>query len=87
MGSPHIVFFFTEGEGDKGGSAKGRELVHWGEKVMDFDVKLNVADNEGRQTCVGTAFAVLSWATEEEKYYVEEVGDGVFLVSDKENTV
>ena len=54
---------------------------------MDFDVKLNVADNEGRQTCVGTAFAVLSWATEEEKYDVEEVGDGVFLVSDKENTV
>ena len=31
MGSPHTVFlFFTEGEGDKGGSVKGGELVHWG---------------------------------------------------------
>ena len=66
-------------------SLKAREtkVCIGGNKVMDFYKKLNVADTEGRQMCVGTAFAVLSWATEEEKYDVEEVGDGVFLVSDK----
>ena len=37
MGSPHTVFlFFTEGEGDKGGSVKGRELVHWGKEGGGF---------------------------------------------------
>ena len=61
--------------------------MHWGENVMDFYVKLNVADNEERQTCVDTAFAVLSWARKEEKYDGEEGGEGVFLVSGKENTV
>ena len=30
MGSPHTIFFVTEGEGDKGGFTKGRELAHWG---------------------------------------------------------
>ena len=48
---------------------------------MDFYGKLKVADTERRQTCVGFNFSILSWATDEENYYVEEVGDGVFVVS------
>ena len=49
--------------------------------MVDFYGKLNIADTEKRQTCVGSNLSILSWATYEEKYYVEEVGDGVFVVS------
>ena len=66
-------------------SLKAREtkVCLGGNKVMDFYEKLNVVNTEGRQTCVGTTFAVLSWETEEEKYDVEEFGYGVFVVYDK----
>ena len=66
MVSPHTSFLSLKVRETKVDLKRAENWCIGGKKVMDFDGKLNVADNEGRQTCVGNDFEVISWAIEEE---------------------